>query len=312
VLVGPTAVGKTAVAIELAAHWPLEVISADSRQIYRRLDIGTAKPTRRERLRVPHEGLDLIDPGERYSAGRFALAAERWIAAIALRGRMPVLVGGTGLYVRAVVEGLFHEPPLEAARRQALARWLPSLGIPALVRWASRLDPAYRGGGRQRAGRAIEVALLSGRPLSEWQRRARAASQVEPWYVRLTVPRAVLHHRIAVRAEEMVRRGVIEEVAAVLADGIAPDAPGLDGVGIREAVEYLQGQRDRASVATAVATATRQYAKRQETWFRHQLRGAVLTLDATRPPVAIAREIAEAWDRANRVAAHDVRGEERT
>src|SRR6185369_1813719 len=140
VIVGPTAVGKTAVALELASHWPLEVISADSRQIYRRLDIGTAKPTRRERLRVPHEGIDLIDPGERFSAGRFALGAEQWLAAIQLRGRMPVLVGGTGLYVRAVVEGLFLEPPMEPSRRRALAAWLPSLGIPELVRWAGRLD----------------------------------------------------------------------------------------------------------------------------------------------------------------------------
>jgi tRNA dimethylallyltransferase len=309
VIVGPTAVGKTAVALELAAHWPLEVISADSRQIYRRLDIGTAKPTRRERLRVPHEGLDLIDPGERYSAGRFALGAEQWLAAIRLRSRMPVLVGGTGLYVRAVVEGLFLEPPLEPSRRHALAGWLSSLGIPDVVRWAGRLDPAFTGGGRQRACRAIEVALLSGRPLSEWQRRARVASRVDPWYVRLTVPRAVLHHRIAIRAEEMVRRGLIEEVAAVLAH-VPADAPGLDGVGIREAVEYLQGQRDRASVAAAVATATRQYAKRQETWFRHQVRGSVLTLDATRPPAAIARDIAEAWDRANRIPARETTGEE--
>jgi tRNA dimethylallyltransferase len=132
--------------------------------------------------------------------------------------------------------------------------------------------------------------------LSHWQSRARAASTVLPWYVVLRVPRAVLHHRIQVRAEEMVRRGLIEEVAAVLADGVSPGAAGLDGVGIREAVEYLQGQRDRSTVAAAVAAASRQYAKRQETWFRHQLHGPALILDATRPAEEIAAEVARGWD----------------
>jgi tRNA dimethylallyltransferase len=296
IIVGPTAVGKTALALALRAHWPLEVVSADSRQVYRRLDIGTAKPTRRERERVPHEGVDLIDPGERYSAGRFAEDAERWISGIRLRGKMPVVVGGTGLYVRALVDGLFHEPPLDPDRRRQLEEWLERLGTQSMVRWAARLDPGFKGGGRQRASRAIELALLSGRPLSDWQTRARSASSVAPWYVVLRVPRAVLHHRIQVRADEMVRRGLIEEVAAVLADGVRPGAPGLDGVGIREAVEYLQGQRDRASVAPAVAAASRQYAKRQETWFRHQLAGPTLTLDATRPAEEVAAEIARGWD----------------
>ena len=295
IIVGPTAVGKTAVAQALAAHWPLDVVSADSRQVYRRLDLGTAKPTRRERARVPHHLLDLIDPGERYSAGRFAKDAMAAIAAVETRGRLPVVVGGTGLYVRALVDGLFLEPPLEPARRAALEAWVRALGNADLVRWASRLDPAFKGGGRQRAARAVEVALLSGRPLTYWQACARAAGAVEPWYVRLVVPRPVLHRRIEVRAVEMVRRGLIEEVAAVLSEGVAAGAPGLDGVGIREAVEYLHGGRARDSVAPAVAAAHRQYAKRQETWFRHQLKGPVLTLDASGSPDAVAREIAQAW-----------------
>jgi tRNA dimethylallyltransferase len=164
-----------------------------------------------------------------------------------------------------------------------------------LLRWAGRLDPGFRGGGRQRAARAIEVALLSGYPLSHWQREAQRQGLLDPWYIVLTVPRPVLHQRIARRADEMVRRGLIEEVAAVLAEGHRPDSPGLDGVGIREAVEYLHGQRERETVAEAIATATRQYAKRQQTWFRHQLAGAVVTLDATRPPETLAAEIAALW-----------------
>ena len=297
-VVGPTAVGKTAVALALAARWPLEVISADSRQVYRRLDIGTAKPTRKERARVTHHGLDLIEPGSRYSAGHFARDAERWLADIRGRARLPVVVGGTGLYVRALAEGLFREPPLDPARRRSLDAFTARLQPLELLRWAGRLDPGFRGGGRQRAARAIEVALLTGRPLSDWQQEARARGVIDPWYVVLTAPRPVLHQRIARRAEEMVRRGLIEEVASVLAEGHAPGAPGLDGIGIREAVEYLHGRRPRDSVAEAIAVSTRQYAKRQETWFRHQLAGAGLTLDATRPPERLAAEIAEAWERA--------------
>jgi len=297
VLVGPTAVGKTAVALALAQHWPLEVVSADSRQVYRRLDIGTAKPTRRERIRLPHHGLDVVQPGQRYSAGRFAREATGWIAEILARGRMPVVVGGTGLYVKALAEGLFLEPPLEPGQRRGLEGWLAGLEGRELLRWAGRLDPGFKGGGRQRAARAIEVALLSGRPLGWWQAAARAESLLTPWYVLLTAPRPVLHQRIVGRAEEMVRRGLIEEVASVLAEGHAAGAPGLDGIGIREAVEYLHGHRPRDSVAGVIALNTRRYAKRQETWFRHQLTGPVLALDATRPPERLAEEIATAWRR---------------
>lgn len=297
VIVGPTAIGKTAVALALAEHLPIEVISADSRQIYQRLDIGTAKPTRRERQRLPHHGVDIAEPGERYSAGRFALEARDWLAGIRARGRLPVVVGGTGLYVQAVAEGLFLQPPMEPERRQALERFTGTLTVSDLVRWAGRLDPGFAGGGRQRASRAVEVALLSGYPLSWWQRAARADAGIEPWYVVLTAPRPILHQRIAVRSEEMLRRGLIEEVAAVLAEGHLPEAPGLDGVGIREAVEYLHGKRTRDSVAEAVTIATRQYAKRQQTWFRHQLPGRAWTLDATRPPERLAEEIAVAWGR---------------
>ena len=292
VLLGATAVGKTAVAIALTAHWPVEIVSADSRQVYRRLDIGTAKPTRREQARARHHGIDLIDPGDRYSAGHFARDAVEWLREIRGRNKLPMIVGGTGLYVRALAEGLFTEPALDPARRRSLDAWTARLEPIELLRWASRLDPGFRGGGRQRAARAIEVALLSGRALSYWQEAARAQGSLDPWYIVLTVPRAVLHRRIAHRAEEMVRRGLIEEVAAVLAEGHPPNAPGLDGIGIKEAVEYLQGGRARDSVAEAITINTRQYAKRQQTWFRHQLSGPVTTLDATRSPEKLAVEIA--------------------
>ncbi len=296
ILVGPTGVGKTAVALALAAHLPIEVVSADSRQIYRTLDIATAKATKPERQRVPHHLLDVVSPGERYSAGRFALEAAAAITAVRAAGKLPVVVGGTGLYVRALVDGLFAEPPLDGARREALGQVIGGLPHSELVRWASRLDPGFRGeGGRHRAARAIEIAVLTGQPLSWWQAAASAKGVVLPWYVRLTVPRQVLHQRINARTEAMLANGLLEEIAAALADGAPVEGPGMDGIGVREAVAVLQGRLPRELLVSSVATATRQYAKRQETWFRHQLRGDVLVLDATRSADHVATAIAAAW-----------------
>jgi tRNA dimethylallyltransferase len=211
---------------------------------------------------------------------------------------MPVVVGGTGLYVRALAEGLFHEPPLDQERRRHLDAWLARLDSLELVRWAGRLDPAFAGGGRQRAQRAIEIALLTGRALTHWQRAARAARSIDPWYVVLSAPRAVLHRRIEQRAREMLQRGLLGEVAAVLADGARPGTPGLDGVGVREAVDVLTGRRAQERLVEDILISTRQYAKRQETWFRHQLTGERITLDATRGPETVAAEIADLWARA--------------
>jgi tRNA dimethylallyltransferase len=298
VIVGPTAIGKTAVALALAECWPIEVVSADSRQVYRGLDIATAKPAPRERQRVAHHLIDLVRPGERYSAGRFAADAAAVISSIRQRGHLPVVVGGTGLYVKALTQGLFAEPPLDRPRRDEMAAVTTGMDHSMLVRWASRLDPGFDGGGgRHRAARAIEVALLTGQSLSWWQRSAVARGSVQPWMVRLTAPRPVLHQRIQARTEEMLRRGLVEEVATALAEGAAADGPGMDGVGVREAVAVLHGRLARESLAGAIATSTRQYAKRQETWFRHQLGTDVLTLDATRSPDQIAAAIVAAWER---------------
>ena len=300
VVVGPTGIGKTAVAVALAALTPITVISADARQVYRGLDIGTAKPDPKTLARVPHRGLDLIDPGERYSAGRFAREAAEWLAEIRAGGGDPVVVGGTGLYIRALAEGLFHEPPFDPERRQRLRAWSESLEGPALARWAGRLDPAFPGGGRQRAARAIEVALLTGHALSWWQREARASGALRPWYIHLTLPRETLHRRLGDRVDAMLRAGFVQEVRRVLAEGVAADAPGLDGIGYREVVSMLEGRLPEATLRDAILVSTRRYAKRQETWFRNQLRSqssvvgsqsSVWVLDATREPGVLAREI---------------------
>lgn len=293
VLVGSTAVGKTAVALALSDYWPVTVISADSRQVYRRLDIGTAKPSAGDRRRVPHVGLDLVEPGERYSAGRFARDAAGWLEDLA-PDRQPVVVGGTGFYVRALADGLFREPPMDAAQRKRLDQWAGS--VEGLGRWAARLDPNYAGGGRQRAARTVEIALITGHALSWWQQRAKTEGIMRPWYVQLTVPRVVLHRRIEERVRAMLDRGFVAEVESVLAGGVKPDAPGLNAVGYREVVQYLSGSLARERLPEAIAAATRGYAKRQGTWFRHQLIGQpVISLDATDAPATLARRIAELW-----------------
>ncbi len=294
VIVGPTAVGKTAAVLALARLRQISVISADSRQVYRGMDIGTAKPTLGERSRVPHYGLDLVDPGERYSAGHFAADAVRWLGA-ADPERQTVVVGGTGFYVRALADGLFREPPIDPTRRDRLRSWTANVG--GLGRWASRLDSEYGGGGRQRAARTVEVSLLTGRPLSWWQEKARLEGAIEPFYIRLTVPRSVIRDRIEVRVSKMLEAGWVTEVERLLSSGVAPDAPGLDAVGYRDVVRYLAGDLTHSELGTAIVIATRRYAKRQETWFRHQLSGGnVVALDASDSPEFLAQRMVDLWN----------------
>lgn len=296
VIVGPTGVGKTAVAVALARNRPITVISADARQLYRGLDIGTAKPGADVLARVPHRGLDLLEPGERYSAGRFARDAAEWVAQSRAEGRSPVVVGGTGLYIRALADGLFNEPVLDPEQRERLRAWSGEMEAEQLVRWAGRLDARFPGGGRQRAARAIEVALLTGRALSWWQREARASGVLRPWYIHLTMPRDVLHRRLAARVDRMLAAGLVDEVRRALDRGIPADASGLDGIGYREVVAMLEGSLPEPLLRDAILAATRQYAKRQDTWFRNQLRESqVWTINATDSPAVIADRILERW-----------------
>jgi tRNA dimethylallyltransferase len=281
------------------------VISADARQVYRQLDVGTAKPDRALLTRVPHLGIDLIAPGERYSAGRFARAASGWLAEIRAAGRQPLVVGGTGFYVRALADGLFQEPPLDDDRRARLRAWTARLPASALAHWAARLDRRFAGGGRQRAARVIEVALLTGRSLSWWQREVRETGAMRPWYIHLTLPRDALQRRIAQRVDRMLAAGLVDEVRRRLAGGVAAQAPGLDGVGYREVVAMLDGRLAERDLRDAIVAATRRYAKRQETWFRHQLRrqtsdvrhqlDEVWTLDATQSAESLAVTIVARW-----------------
>ena len=302
-IVGPTAAGKSELGVEVALRLEGEVVSLDSRQVYRRMDIGTAKLTPAERRGVPHHGLDLIDPDQAYSAGRFARDARRWICEIRERGRVPVLVGGTGFFLRALTAPIFREPPLDPARRRALRRWLGARPRAELERWTRALDPERAAlaaaGGPQRMLRALEVALLSGRPLTWWHRHAPSENEPLAGVVALVeLPRAELDRRIDARVDAMLGAGLEEEVRGLLAAGHAPDDPELTAVGYREMVARLAGVLDRDEAAARIRRATRAYARRQATWFRNQLSGEVVRLDGLAPLEERVERVVEAWRRA--------------
>lgn len=305
VITGPTAAGKTALALEVAERLGGEIISADSRQVYRGMDIGTAKATADERARVPHHGLDLAEPGARYSAGRFAGDARRWIREIAARRRVPMLVGGTGFFIRALTNPLFREPPLDADRRQRLHRYLDRLDQPRLDAWLDALDPAgagllrERGGGRQRALRLLEVALLTGKPLGWWQRNEPAA--VPPLHVVvfvLDLPRQQLYDRINARVDTMFEAGLVDEVRALMDRGYGSADPGMTATGYQETLALVRREITMDEAKDRIRRATRRYARRQLTWFRHQLPSGAVWLDGTRPNHQLVHEVIEQWQSA--------------
>lgn len=291
VVMGPTAAGKSALVLRLAERVPLTVVSADSRQLYRGFDIGTAKPTPAERARVPHRGLDLLAPAERASAAAWAAQAHGWIAEAGRSARTPVVVGGTGFYVRALVAPLAPVGDVEPARRRALGAWLAGQPDTELRRWCRRLDAPRAHLGRAQLLRAIEVALLTGVPLSGWHARAPRVPVPRPRYL-VVDPGPALRDRIARRVDAMLAAGWEAEVAA-LARTVAEDAPAWNATGYAVLRSAVRGGTTRAAAREAIITRTRQYAKRQRTWIRHQLAGADVThLDPSRPD-ALAR--LEAW-----------------
>jgi tRNA dimethylallyltransferase len=301
VITGPTASGKTGVAIDVARQIDGEIISVDSRQVYQDMDIGTAKATPAERAAVPHHGLDLLPPTERYNAGRFAAAARTWIADITARGRVPILVGGTGFFLRALTHPMFNEPPLDAARKERLKGVLNQKSREELLAWLGHLDPVGAArvtdeAGRQRIARMIEVVLLTGHPLHWWQRQpANDAAPINALTVVLTLDRAALYERINQRVVEMVSSGLVQEVETLLARGYDEHTPGMKTVGYIELIPYLRGQTTLAEAVDAIQRATRGYARRQITWFRHQLAEPVVEIDASLPRAEIVDLIVREW-----------------
>lgn len=314
-LTGPTTSGKTALSLEVARRLDGEIVSMDSRQVYRGMDVGTAKVTAEERAAVPHHGLDLVEPDERYSAGRFARDARRWFEEIRRRGRVPILVGGTGFFLRALLRPIFVEPPMDEKRRDALRLWLSDLPTARMAAWVRRLDPERAElaveGGRQRMSRTLEVALLSGRPLSAWHREAPPdGAPLRAVVVLLEVPRAELDRRIEERARRMMREGLLEEVRGLRERGYGDGAPGMTGTGYREAAACLDGRATPDETVAEIARGTRRYARRQLTWFRNQLPADTVRVDATEPLGAQVDRVLEAWADASGRAS-DPTGEER-
>jgi tRNA dimethylallyltransferase len=293
VICGPTAAGKSAIAHALADRYAAAIISADSRQIYRGFDIGTAKPTAAERRRVPYYGIDVVEPTARYSAAEWAEAAEGWLADAARAGCVPVVVGGTGFYLRALTAPLFEAPPLDAARRRALEAALARRGTAELRRWCERVDPARAHLGRAQLARAIEVATLTGVPISAWHRHDARAPRVSARYL-LVDPGAALRERIAARVGAMLAAGWVEE-ARRLDECVPPGAPAWNATGYEAVREVARGRLSLGAAAARVALDTRRYAKRQRTWFRHQLRGDDVTLLDPLAPDAVERA-AQWWD----------------
>lgn len=298
-IVGPTGAGKTALSLAVAKALGGEIVSMDSRQVYRGMDIGTAKVSLADRARAPHHGLDLIDPDESYSAGRFARDARVWIRDIRGRGRVPVLVGGTGFFLRALTHPLFEEPPMDPGRRLRLQRLLEDMPVGELEEWAGALDPVRspvaKQGGRQRLVRACLLPLMTGRPLSWWHARSPGPAPLGGLVLLVAVPVEVLDRRIDERVSHMEREGLVAEVRALLEAGYGEDSPGLSAVGYREVVEHLTGRTTLQDAMERTRRATRQYARRQRTWFRRQLPSGALELDGTRRVEELTAQVVSAW-----------------
>ena len=273
-LYGPTAAGKTGLAIELSQQLGADIISVDSALIYRGMDIGTAKPTAAELARAPHRLIDICDPAERYSAAQFALDARREIESILAAGRIPLLVGGTMMYFKTLLEGMSKLPEADPAVREKLTQRLNDEGSKALHAELSRIDPTSAArihpNDPQRLVRALEVYEISGKSLTELsQTRSGALPYPAVQIAVAPLDRKVLHERIALRFRQMLEQGFLDEVKALRARGdLHLDLPALRSVGYRQAWQYLDGDIDYETMVDKGIFATRQLAKRQLTWLR--------------------------------------------
>ena len=298
IICGPTAAGKSAVAMMLAEEFNAAIVSADSRQIYCYFDIGTAKPTHEECARVTHYGIGVAEPNERYSAARWAGEALEWIECAGELEKTAAVVGGTGLYIRALVEPLFNAPEMDPAARSQLENQLADKSLAELRRWCEVLDPPRAHLGRTQLLRSIETAILSGARVSalhEADKSTAVTADIEPTYL-VVDPGDALASQIERRVDQMLERGWIDEVRRLIAK-VPADAPAWKASGYAAIREHVEGKSDLSTTRQRIIIETRQYAKRQRTWFRHQLPNDAVTklnpLDSQ--AAAIAREW---WERA--------------
>ena len=277
-LVGPTAIGKTAVALALAGRLDAEIVSADSMQVYRGMDIGTAKPSPAERAAVPHHLTDVVEVGERFDVARYVALAHAAVAGIQSRGRTPLVVGGSGLYLRALTEGLDDAPDADPALRAELE----AMGRERVLDDLRRADPeaAARIGPHnfRRLVRALEICRLTGRKSSDLRREWIAASGSDdiasrrPLMHGLERDRADLYARCDARVGVIFRAGLVDEVRSLLPRGLAENSTARQALGYKEVIAHLRGEATLEETIALVKTRTRQFAKRQLTWFRHQAR----------------------------------------
>ena len=271
VIVGPTAVGKTSVAISLARRLDGEIISADSRQLYRMMDIGTAKPTEEEQLAVPHHLVDVADPDESWNLAIYQQAAYRVIDDILQRGKLPFLVGGTGQYIRSIIEGWLIPPQRPDAKlREALRKWAGSIGREGLYERLKLIDPEaasnidYRN--LRRTVRALEVIFNTGKRFSEL--RDRQECPYTPIILGIERPREALYERVDQRIEQMLAAGLVEEVRSLLDAGYSPELRTMSAIGYDEIIQYLQGEISFEDAVLLIKRNTRTFVRRQANWFK--------------------------------------------
>ncbi len=310
-MLGPTASGKSALAIALAERYGGEIISCDSAAVYRRFDIGTDKIPAADRRGIPHHLIDVADPTDDYTAARFGRDAAAAVRDILARGRLPVLAGGTGFYFRALTRGLFPGPARDQALRDRLGAIAGRRGAPFLHRMVARVDPAsaarIQARDLVRLVRALEVYFLTGTPLT-----AHFAATVSPLPgvrtvgLLVDVPAPVLNERITRRVDEQFRRGLIDEVRALVATGVPPAARPFGSLGYRQALEHVRGLRGEAETRDLIVRDTRRYARRQLIWFRKEPNLNVIPGPGERQ--AALESAARVVDRA--LGASDPRGEE--
>jgi tRNA dimethylallyltransferase len=273
VICGPTGVGKTAVAIEVAERLEGEIVSADSRQIYRYLDIGTAKPTPEERQRIPHHLVDMADPDRQFTAADYGELARKAVRDIIERGKRPIVCGGSGLYLYALTEGFFEGPPADPEIREELEAVAARDGVGHLHQMLSELDPeaGERIGphDKVRIVRALEVLRICGKPISLLQREGSyPAQEFEFVKVGLTQPRQELYKKIDERVDKMIEGGLLDEVRSLRERGYDPELVPLKTVGYQEIFDHLEGRFPLEKAIELIKRNTRRYAKRQLTWFR--------------------------------------------
>lgn len=298
-ITGPTASGKTALAIELAHRLGADVLSLDSMAVYRNLDIGTAKPSPEERRQIPHHLIDLIEPDENFSVAEYVTAAEKVAADVRSRGREVLFVGGTPLYLKALLRGIFEGPPADWELRRQLLESAHDQGIHWLHARLAEVDPiaAQRLHPRdaRRLIRALEVFEKTGRPISQWQQqfdRARPATECRVFV--LDWPRDELYQRIEERVEAMFAAGLIDEVRRLLASGACFSRTARQALGYREVLDYIAGRRNLVDSIELVKTRTRQFARRQLTWFRSLSECRWVRMATERPLVSVVDEIVSA------------------